>query len=248
MIKRPRGRCVVCREPAVYGQTHPLHCESHRNPEDLNWTERPCVKCALLMVLDDTNHCEYCHPIKAQTAMLVKQREVMSFLDVQGLPGTQTDRMVEGGECGKERPDRVYDLTDRVIILEVDEHQHRDRACECEQTRMVNVSQSFGGRPVQWVRYNPDIYHPHGSRKRKRRNESADSDDSMDTVDSPSTEEACQQPRSVRMRVLTHVLRHAMTVDAPLPTGFVTALYLFFDGWKDGVSETAWKIVIPWSV
>jgi hypothetical protein len=200
------------------------------------------------MVLDDTGHCEYCHPLRAQRAVLAKQREVMSFLDVRRLPGTQTDRMVDGGACGKERPDRVYELADRVIILEVDEHQHRDRACECEQTRMVNVSHSFGGPPVQWVRYNPDTYRPGYSqrRKRNRRDESDDSDASTDSADSLCVAGAFQRPRSVRMRVLARVLQHALTADAPRPAGFVTALYLYFDGWQDGVGETVWKTMMPW--
>ena len=56
-----------------------------------------------------------------------------------------------------ERPDFVWDCKTHYVILEVDEFQHNDRPCECEQTCMVNVTQSLG-RPCLWVRYNPDDF------------------------------------------------------------------------------------------
>ena len=75
----------------------------------------------------------------------------MAYLDTRvaqlGRP-VSTDRAVEGGECGADRPDRIYDFGDKIIVVECDEDQHRGRACVCEQTRMVNIGQSFGGVPV----------------------------------------------------------------------------------------------------
>jgi hypothetical protein len=179
MIRRLPRRCQVCGCRAVYGTIYPTRCEVHREPEHLNLTERPCVSCGLRMVLDADDRCEFCDPPRARATFLSKQRRVMSFLDAHGLPGTQTDQMVDDGKGGKERPDRVYELTDRVIILEVDEHQHRGRPSECEQTRIVNVSQSFGDRPGQWVRFNPDAYRPgYSQRRKRRRSESGGSSDS----------------------------------------------------------------------
>ena len=43
----------------------------------------------------------------------------------------------------------TVDLEDRNVILEVDECQHYNRNCHCEQTRMVNVSQSLGCHPFE---------------------------------------------------------------------------------------------------
>ena len=62
----------------------------------------------------------------------------MAYLDYMGLHGTLADKMVDGGKCETERPDRVFELADRVIIVECDESQHKERACVCKQTRMVN--------------------------------------------------------------------------------------------------------------
>ena len=82
----------------------------------------------------------------------------MAYLDYQGLVGTSTDKMVDGGKCGRERPDRLFELPVRVLIIECDENQHKERACECEQTRMVNIGQSFGGLSVYFIRWNPDNF------------------------------------------------------------------------------------------
>ena len=38
----------------------------------------------------------------------------------------------------------AWDRADRVVMLEIDEGQHKYRPCECEQTRMMNVSQAIG--------------------------------------------------------------------------------------------------------
>jgi len=88
---------------------------------------------------------------------LAKQNDLMNYLDARDLKGVSTDIVIDKGECGKERPDRVYDFGDKIVILECDEYQHRDRQCLCEQTRMVNIGQSFGGIPVYFIRWNPMI-------------------------------------------------------------------------------------------
>lgn len=59
---------------------------------------------------------------------------------------------------GNKRPDFTFDMTTHMVILEVDEYQHSKYIKECENVRMYNITQSLGGIPVIWIRYNPDIY------------------------------------------------------------------------------------------
>lgn len=84
--------------------------------------------CGLTMILDADKKCEFCVPTKFNAGRLAKQNALMDFLDKRGLKGTSTDKIVEGGVCGKERPDRIFDNGSFVVILECDEHQHMDRA------------------------------------------------------------------------------------------------------------------------
>ena len=56
------------------------------------------------------------------------------------------------------RPDFVFSLPDKIIVVEVDENQHQSYGEECESTRMVNLSMVYGGLPVVFIRYNPDTF------------------------------------------------------------------------------------------
>lgn len=160
MLNSPNAKCQNCKEQAIYGDTalKPVRCETHKALGDLNLVERPCISCGLLYVLDANNRCETCDPTNFQRAHLAKQKALMDYLDTHGHPGTQTDIMIDGGACGRERPDRLFDYGDKIVIVECDENQHKDRSTECERTRMFNIGQALGGIPVYFIRWNPDGY------------------------------------------------------------------------------------------
>ena len=69
-----------------------------------------------------------------------------------------TDKKVQDG-CSKKRPDLLLDLGMQVIIVEVDENQHIDYDCSCENKRLMELSQDVGHRPLVFIRFNPDSYH-----------------------------------------------------------------------------------------
>ncbi len=205
MIKRPNGICINCISPAIYGYNYiAKHCEVHKEEHEHNLVERNCKSCNLVMILDNDNYCEYCNPITFKTARLAKQNALMHFLDSNGLPGSSTDTIIDGGACGKERPDRVFDFGDKILILECDEHQHRDRLLECENTRMINISQSFGGIPVYFIRFNPDDYSP--------------IDDSIDI-----------HPITVRYNTLLRLITSIKECYTILPHALLAVLYMYYD-------------------
>lgn len=219
MLLRPRAKCVVCRKPALYGQNFIAnHCEAHREETDQNLMERTCVSCGLLMVLDAKNKCEFCDPARFETNRLAKQNALMSYLDKHKLRGNSTDVVIEKGACGLERPDRVFEFDDKVVILECDEHQHKDRQCSCEQTRMVNIGQSFGGLPVYFLRWNPDLYSPGDSR--------------------------APEPIAKRHKLVTDYLYQIEDGYVELPTALVSVLYLYHDGWTT-LADAAWEVLTP---
>ena len=221
MILRPRAKCIVCRKPALYGQNFiATHCEAHRDETDQNLMERACVSCGLLMVLDAKNKCEFCDPARFETNRLAKQNALMSYLDKHKLRGNSTDVVIEKGACGRERPDRVFEFDDKVVILECDEHQHKDRQCSCEQTRMVNIGQSFGGFPVYFLRWNPDLYAPGDSR--------------------------APEPVARRHKLVADYLQQIEDGYVDLPTALVSVLYLYHDGWTT-LAEAQWEILTPFS-
>ena len=51
----------------------------------------------------------------------------------------------------------MFDCGSFYLVLEVDEDQHDQRGCDCEQVRMINISQSLGMNTL-FIRFNPDKY------------------------------------------------------------------------------------------
>ena len=70
--------------------------------------------------------------------------------------------MADPAQCGKYRPDFVYERPSSVVVVEFDENQHKTYALRCELARMAEVSLGYGGCPVHWVRYNPDSFRMNG--------------------------------------------------------------------------------------
>ena len=161
MIRNPLTVCCLpsCKDVATYGVRSPNHCELHAHPEERRLLGDSCASCGLVDLLDDAGLCSYCDPYTFRRVRLAKQREVKVSLDcTEHRDYDLYDETVDRGECGKERPDFAWDCGTHWVVLEVDENQHKDRQETCECVRMVNVSQSFGGVPVVFVRYNPDEY------------------------------------------------------------------------------------------
>ena len=55
-------------------------------------------------------------------------------------------------------PDLLLDLSEQIIIVEIDENQHKKYDCSCENKRLVEISQSLNHKPIVFIRFNPDSY------------------------------------------------------------------------------------------
>jgi hypothetical protein len=170
------------------------------------------------MVLDANNKCEFCDSARFETNRLAKQNALMAYLDKHKLRGNSTDVVIEKGACGRERPDRVFEFDDKVVILECDEHQHKDRPCSCEQTRMVNIGQTFGGTPVYFLRWNPDTYAPGDTR--------------------------APEPVARRHKLVADYLHQIEDGLVELPVALVSVLYLYHDGWTT-LADATWEVLTP---
>ena len=68
------------------------------------------------------------------------------------------DVRVQDG-CSGKRPDLVCDMGSHVLIIEIDENQHQQYDCSCENKRLMEISQDFGHRKIVFIRFNPDSYY-----------------------------------------------------------------------------------------
>jgi hypothetical protein len=214
MIANPRRRCDEkgCNEVAIYGMVRATHCVIHKLHEETNFVGHDCSVCRYPDILDDQGRCATCDPDRFRRVRLAKQREVKMWLDHSGHGDyVLYDRIIEGGVCGKERPDFAFDCDTHMVVLEVDEDQHKDRPWECEYTRMINISQS-AGMPTIFLRYNPDPFQEAEGKGRKQ---------------DPS--------RRTRKQCLLHWLYYLKTRP---PKHFLSVVRLFFDAYTEsGVHE-----------
>lgn len=158
MFMKIKPKCEKCTQPAYYAldkSNYPTRCEEHSNKKYTNLIEVPCIKCGTSYLLGKTKTCDYCLvPEKLQHK---KELEIKELFDKHKLKYEGYDKIVDI-DCSLRRPDFVFDMPTFKIVVEVDENQHSSYACECEQTRMIQIHQSFGGTPVLFVRYNPDSF------------------------------------------------------------------------------------------
>jgi hypothetical protein len=87
-----------------------------------------------------------------------KERSVVDYILLEFPMYTwKIDNKIFDG-CSKRRPDIIVDLGYQIIIIEVDENQHKNYDCSCENKRLMELSQDVGHRPIIFLRFNPDDY------------------------------------------------------------------------------------------
>ena len=121
--------------------------------------EKKCKQCGLIEIpsMKIDGICVYCDETYKKT-QIRKEEVIKHLLDENNIKYDTHNIVVNDTKCNLYRPDFTIDMTTHMVILEVDEFQHNAYICECEYNRMVNITQSLGGIPVIWIRYNPDIY------------------------------------------------------------------------------------------
>lgn len=107
-----------------------------------------CYRCFVIQFPDEPNARNY----------KTKERTVKEYV-LENYPDKTiiSDKKIEDG-CSKRRPDLVIDLGYQVIVIEIDENQHIDYDCSCENKRLMEISKDVGHRPLVFIRFNPDTY------------------------------------------------------------------------------------------
>ena len=97
----------------------------------------------------------------------VREMTVARYLrEADGLmPWTTWNKQIAGVQkdvCGIYRPDFTWILPSYVLVLEVDELQHARPGYTCEEKRMLDIWNGYGGLPVIMIRFNPDAFTKQG--------------------------------------------------------------------------------------
>jgi hypothetical protein len=141
-------------------------CSTHREPGMINVYEKrycPTPLCYTIGQEKFKNHCLRCFVLlfpehKLARNYKTKERSVYEFLCEQFPEITfRYDKIVPDG-CTNKRPDIFVDFGTHIVIVEIDEDQHRNYDTSCENKRMMEISVSVGHRPIVFIRFNPDSY------------------------------------------------------------------------------------------
>ena len=204
----PKCEFEKCKNQPCYTDenNYPLRCEDHKKEGDKNIIERQCSSCGLNCMLTEDNLCNDCNDYSERKHHKRKETIIKNVLDANNFKYDTYDK-IPSEACNKFRPDFVFDRGTYIIILEVDENQHQSYTCECEQARMINLFQDFGGLPVVFVRFNPDGY----------------------------TDNNCIRHQYTKSRE-TRLLSTLNSLMLHQPKDFLSVIYLYYNG-DDGINK-----------
>ena len=147
------------------GEAKALYCATHKKKDMINVKSKTCKSdwCTIIVGKKYDGYCLHCYinmfPDKPVARNYkTKEYSIVEYVTTK-FPSLSwiADKTVNGG-CSKRRPDLLLDLAYQVIIIEVDENQHTDYDCSCENKRIMELSQDLGHRPIVFIRFNPDDY------------------------------------------------------------------------------------------
>ena len=159
--------CVRWPAYNIFTETKPKFCSNHKTNEMVyvagkncisgswcpnkvhnNSYEGYCLRCFVNLFPDKPNVRNYKTKEKAVVDFILEYFSNMTWI---------SDKKVQDG-CSRRRPDLLLDLGYQVIIIEIDENQHIDYDCSCENKRLMELSQDVGHRNIIFIRFNPDDY------------------------------------------------------------------------------------------
>lgn len=168
-VDAPNVKAKMCEK---CGQHHPVFnykdekkgkfCASCKADDMVDVVNPKCKSCSLFTVLRKEGLCCYCLPtstVKQKT----KEMTVVNFLSERKFEFTHNKSV--GYVCGNYRPDIRIDAGTHIVIVEIDEDQHKQYDSGCETARMFNICQAEGMKCV-FLRYNPDTFRVEGKIRR----------------------------------------------------------------------------------
>jgi ferredoxin-like protein FixX len=172
MIDVKHKTCLECNVGPMYnkeGETKGLYCSKHKKDGMVDVVNKTCLTylCSTRVQEKYYGYCLICYMNLFPDKPVARNYKTKEFSVVEYVKNKFpnftwfADKIVNGG-CSKKRPDLLLDLGYQILIIEVDENQHTDYDCSCENKRIMELSQDLGHRPIIFIRFNPDDYEKKG--------------------------------------------------------------------------------------
>jgi hypothetical protein len=155
------------------------HCNEHQLPRMADVVHQRCTECKTTVTKQKDKLCAPCRQylgMGASRKLIRIEKRIIEMLLLHGtIPNDDRTKLNKsvGATCGGYRPDIYIGFGSFVLIIEIDEHQHRPRyisrvvdrvvastvvgtySPQCETVRMLSIVQAEQ-MPVYFIRYNPD--------------------------------------------------------------------------------------------
>ena len=168
MIDVKNKTCLECKKRPTFnfeGQITGLYCADHKRDGMINVVSKTCKSnwCLTYVGNKYNGYCLHCYMHLFPDKPVSRNYKTKEYAVVEHVKNKFpdqpwiADRIISGG-CSRRRPDLLLDLLYQVIVIEIDENQHADYDCSCENKRIMELSQDLGHRPLVFIRFNPDDY------------------------------------------------------------------------------------------
>ena len=175
MVDVIRKTCIhpECKNLPIYnneGESKALFCSAHKLENMVNVISKTCKSdwCKTTVREKYDGYCLFCYMNLFPDKPVTRNYKTKEYAVVEHVKNKFpnfnwiADKIVNGG-CSKRRPDLLLDLLYQIIIIEVDENQHTDYDCSCQNKRIMELSQDLAHRPIVFIRFNPDDYNKNGT-------------------------------------------------------------------------------------
>jgi hypothetical protein len=146
-----------------------IYCSEHKLQGMIDINHKKCKTFMCYTIVQDKyeGYCLFCFIHTFPDKPISRNYKTKEFSVVQFIKNKFsdliwiTDKKIKYG-CSNRRPDILLDLGYQIIIVEIDENQHTDYDCSCENKRVMEISRDLGHRPIIFIRFNPDNYKDNG--------------------------------------------------------------------------------------
>jgi len=168
MIDVKNKKCLDSKKQPTYnyeGETKGIYCNDHKLDNMVDVINKKCLNewCQTRATEKYDGYCFYCYinmfPDKpvSRNYKTKEQSVVKNIKDKFPNVDWIADKRIDDG-CSKRRPDLFLHMGNQILIIEVDENQHTDYNCSCENKRIMELSLDVGHIPIVFIRFNPDMY------------------------------------------------------------------------------------------
>jgi hypothetical protein len=167
MINTKHSKCTEkgCDSLAGFGHSgqNAEYCSKHKKTGMVDVKHKMCILCNLTQArIKYSWYCLRCFIYtfpnqKISRNFKIKETHVTDFIK-ENLRNLDWSFDTIPGGCSKRRPDCFVDCFTHVVIVEIDENQHKDYDESCENKRIMQLYEDFSKRSVVFIRFNPDTY------------------------------------------------------------------------------------------